>query len=115
MKRAGSDALLRKIALKLPEAEERPHFDMPSFRVGKKIFATARLNERKAMVKLPLHLQEIACAKHPSAVAPVPGAWGQKGATFVMIDKIEESDFADLVASAWAAVAPKRLIAKAKR
>ena len=111
----GSDALLRKLALKLPEAEEAPHFGMPSFRVGKKIFATARLDERKAMLKLPRDLQEIACANYPDAVAPVPGYWGRNGATFVMIDKIKPHDLADLVASAWANAAPKRLRDQARR
>lgn len=115
MRAKGSDQLLRRIALKLPETTEAPHFEMPSFRVGKKIFATARLNERKAMLKLSLELQEIACAKFPKAVSPVPGAWGQKGATFVMIDEIDERDLADLVASAWAQIAPKRLRDAAKR
>src|SRR6188508_571796 len=31
----------RALALALPEAHEAPHFDLTSFRVGKKVFATA--------------------------------------------------------------------------
>lgn len=105
----GSTTLLRKYALKLPETIEAAHFDMPSFRVAGKIFATARFKERKAMLKLPRDLQLAMCAAHAGAIEPVPGTWGERGATFAFIDKIPESLFADLVASAWVNVAPKRV------
>jgi hypothetical protein len=35
---------IQKLALALPEAHEAPHFDLTSFRVGSKIFATAPLD-----------------------------------------------------------------------
>jgi len=35
---------IRRLALALPEAHEAPHFDLTSFRVGSKIFATAPLD-----------------------------------------------------------------------
>ncbi len=108
----GSDALLRSIALKLPEAEEKPHFDMPSFRVRGKIFATARLNEPKAMLKLPIALQEAMSAAHPGVIEPVPGYWGLTGATYVATDKIDKKLFADMVGAAWSGVAPKSLAAQ---
>jgi hypothetical protein len=106
----GSDGLLRSIALKLPETEEKSHFDMPSFRVRGKIFATARLNEPKVMLKLPVVLQEAMCAAHPRVIEPVPGYWGQGGATYVATDKVDKALFADLVGAAWASVAPKSLV-----
>lgn len=109
----GSDTLLRKIALALPEAEEKPHFDMPSFRVGGKIFATARLNEPKAMLKLPVPLQEAMIAAHPGVIEPVPGYWGRNGATFIATDKVDKKLFTDLVGAAWSSVAPKRLTGEA--
>jgi len=107
----GSDALLRKVALALPEATEAAHFDMPSFRVRGKIFATARVNEPKAMLKLPAALQQAMAAAHPGVIVPVPGYWGRNGATFVATDKCPKALLADLVASAWANVAPKALVA----
>jgi hypothetical protein len=105
----GSDALLRRIAMTLPEVEEKPHFDMPSFRVRGKIFATARLNEPKAMLKLPVVLQEAMNAEHAGVIEPVPGYWGRNGATFIATDKVDKKLFADLVGAAWATVAPKSL------
>ena len=111
-----SDRLLRKIALKLEGATEAPHFDMPSFRVRGKIFATARLNEPKAMLKLPRELQEAMSVAHPGVIEPVPGYWGQQGATFVATDTVNQKLFADLVASAWKhASAPKPKASPAKR
>ncbi len=107
----GSDAAVRKIALTLPEATESPHFDMPSFRVRGKIFATARLNEPKAMVKLAPEIQRAMAAKHPDLIEPVPGGWGAKGATFVRTDKASAALLRELLESAWAGVAPKTLVA----
>jgi hypothetical protein len=114
-RRAGSAAILRKLALALPQAVEAPHFDMPSFRVAGKIFATARLGEPKAMLKLPPELQAAMCAAHPGIIAPVPGAWGARGATVVATNQIDPGLLADLVASAWAHTAPKKLAAALKR
>jgi hypothetical protein len=105
----GSDALLRSIALKLPEVDEKPHFDMPSFRVRGKIFATARVNEQKAMLKLPIVLQEAMSVAHPGVIEAVPGYWGRNGATFIATDKIGKRLLIDLVGAAWAGVAPKSL------
>lgn len=104
----GSDVLLRKLALKLPDTTEEPHFDMPSFRVRGKIFATARLTEPKAMLKLPVELQQAMSAAHPGVIWPVPGAWGLKGATFVDTDRIDKKLLADLLASAWTAAHAKK-------
>ncbi|HVS64903.1 MAG TPA: MmcQ/YjbR family DNA-binding protein, partial [Thermoanaerobaculia bacterium] len=44
----------REIALALPEASEQPHWDMPSFRVGKRIFATLQPDDGTAVLKIPV-------------------------------------------------------------
>jgi hypothetical protein len=41
---------VRAIAMSLPEAEEKPHFERTSFRVGRKIFATMTADGDEAMV-----------------------------------------------------------------
>jgi hypothetical protein len=44
----------RRIALSLPETEERKHMNHPDFRVAGKIFATLGYPDKtRAMVKLP--------------------------------------------------------------
>jgi len=45
-------AAMRKLALALPEAEERAHHGHPDFRVRGKVFATLWPDERRAVVRL---------------------------------------------------------------
>lgn len=42
----------RKLALSFPDTEEKPHFDIPSFRYKDKIFATYHTKDNRAMLKL---------------------------------------------------------------
>jgi hypothetical protein len=102
---------IRRLALALPEAYEADHHGMPSFRVGKKIFATLRTAEPKMMVKLDPEDQHNLAEGHPGVIDPVPGYWGRQGSTFVMFDRCDEAMVASLLKLAWAGVAPKRLLA----
>jgi hypothetical protein len=80
--------MFRDMALALPGTEEQPHFDMPSFRIGKKIFATLREKENLAMLRLPVVSQSVFCSYDPAVFYPVPGGWGKQGATFVELSKV---------------------------
>ena len=51
-------AAIRKLALAMPDAVEATHFDLTSFRVDKKIFATANEDMPRCMVKLSPELQQ---------------------------------------------------------
>ncbi|HZZ36062.1 MAG TPA: MmcQ/YjbR family DNA-binding protein [Caulobacteraceae bacterium] len=106
-----SPADVRRIALALPEAYEADHHGMPSFRVGKKIFATLRTAEPKMMVKLDPEDQHNLAEGHPGVIAAVPGYWGRTGSTFVMFDQCDQTLVASLLKLAWSGVAPKRLLA----
>jgi hypothetical protein len=108
--KSGAGAI-RKMALAMPGAIEAPHFDLTSFRVNKKIFATANEDRPRCMVKLAPEVQDVMARAHPGVVTPVPGAWGRNGATWVATDKAPPALLRDLVASAWAGVAPKKLVA----
>jgi hypothetical protein len=101
--------IVRRLALKLPDAVEQPHFDFPSFRVRGRIFATARLNQPLAMLKLPVEVQQAMLVEHPEAFSLPPGAWGRNGATFVDTSQVDRALLADLLLTAWANVAPKTL------
>ncbi|MDQ6609859.1 MAG: MmcQ/YjbR family DNA-binding protein, partial [Bacteroidota bacterium] len=61
----------RTMALSLPGAEEQPHFNLPSFRINKKIFATLWENENRAMLKLSLISQSVFCSFNTSIFFPV--------------------------------------------
>jgi predicted DNA-binding protein (MmcQ/YjbR family) len=99
---------IRACALAQPEAYEAPHFDIASFRVGKKIFCTIHTAEPRIMLKLDPEDQ--ANLADGEAIAPVPGAWGRHGSTFVYYEKLAPERLAGLMRMAWANVAPKRLL-----
>jgi len=74
----------RRIALSLPEAEERAHMNHPDFRVGGKIFATLGYPDKsRGMVKLSPEQQHNFSKDYPGVFVPVKGAWGRRGATNV--------------------------------
>jgi hypothetical protein len=99
----------RALALALPEAIEEPHFDRPSFRVRKRIFATLRPAERLAVLKLSRTAQEALVASAPQTYALTP--WAHQGWTSVDLRRADAAELRELVAEAWAEVAPKRLVA----
>jgi hypothetical protein len=101
---------VRAIALALPEAAEAPHFHLTSFRVRGKIFATLGA-DRPLMLKLDPEDQANLAAGDPDRIAPVPGAWGRQGSTFVSFESFSPEALRPLIAMAWARAAPKRLAA----
>jgi len=98
----------RKIALSFPDTEELPHFDLTSFRVKKKIFATFHEKHNRAMVKLSLADQSVFCAYDKNIFFPVPGGWGKGGATFVDMNKVRKDMFKDALAAAYESVSAKK-------
>jgi len=102
----------RKSALSLPEAEEKPHFHLTSFRVKNKIFATIHADKNFMMVKLSVIDQSVFCSYHKDVIFPVPGAWGKQGATFINLKKVKKAMFLDALTTAWKTTAPAKLIEK---
>ena len=105
-------ATFRKWALALPDAVEAPHFDVPSFRVHKKIFATMRIKENRACLKLSPEDQSVFCAYDKSIFFPVNGYWGKQGFTFVDLKKVRKDMFKDALTAAYHEVADAK---KAKK
>ena len=99
---------LRRIALSLPEAYEQDHFGGPSWRVAKKIFATASSEKNRATLKLDRGRQMILFDARPDTFSPA--VWGALTWTYVELDRIDDGELATLVESAWRQVAPKALV-----
>ena len=91
----------RKSALELPEAEEKPHFHLTSFRVKNKIFASIHADKNYMMVKLSPLDQSVFCSYDKEVIFPVPGGWGKQGATFINLKKVRKSMFLDALNTAW--------------
>jgi hypothetical protein len=102
---------IRAVALSLPEAEEVPHFDRPSFRVRGKIFATLPPGGELVVLRVPELVKESLKQSDPDAHVALPGGWDRGGWTQLAIGRMDAGKMADLVRLAWRGVAPKRLVA----
>ena len=81
----------RRLALSIPEAEERAHMGHPDFRVRGKIFATLGYpDEGWGMVKLNPEQQYELVRVNPDVFTPVKGTWGRHGATSVRLARADE-------------------------
>src|ERR1700728_4981904 len=88
-----SSDLFRKMALGIPGASESSHMNHPDFRIGGKVFATLGYpDENCGMVKLTPEQQRSFVEKAPGIFNPCKGAWGQRGATSVVLASAKESE-----------------------
>ena len=103
----------RRLALSLPGAEEGSHFGNTDFRVGGKIFATLSL-QREGYGVLLLSPDEQAgmVTDAPEIFSPVPGGWGRKGSTRVLLSKVTPDVLQGALRMAWQRKAPKKLLPK---
>src|ERR1700758_3084504 len=103
----------RKLALSLPETEERSHMNHPDFRVAGKIFATLGYPDKtRGMVKLSPEDQHYFSKDHPDVFIPVKGTWGRRGATSIQLKGASKEVVAKAIQAAWRNTAPKRLIGR---
>ena len=97
------------MALSFPDAVELPHFDIPSFRIKGRIFATVWVKDNRAMLKLTPIDQSVFCSFDQRIFFPVPGAWGTKGATLVELSKVRKDMLLDALGMSYnGVVSPKR-------
>ncbi len=98
---------IRKMSLALEGTEELPHFEKPSFRIKKKIFATLDLKNNRVCLKLSLVDQSVFSAFDSSVIYPVPNSWGKQGWTFVELAKVRKDMLKDALSCAYAEVGKK--------
>jgi hypothetical protein len=91
---------LRRIALSLAGTTEAPHFDRTAFR-AKRIYVTLAADEKTANFIFTLEEQEFKCMMAPEAFAPVPNAWGKRGATTAILSKLTIAELEDALRTAW--------------
>ena len=101
---------VRHWALSLPEATEEPHFDMSSFRIGGKIFATVAPEGSTLNVFVDESEIRAFVAASPSVFEEL--WWGRKlRGVRVNLSAASEAEVFELLEGAWRRKAPKRLIA----
>ncbi len=106
----------QRIALSLPEAVEGQHFAHPDFRVDGKIFATLGLAKEGFGVLLLTPEQQAGMIEdEPKLFSPVPGGWGRKGSTRVLLAKVPREHFRSSASHRVAAKSPEAVARYAKR
>jgi predicted DNA-binding protein (MmcQ/YjbR family) len=97
------------MALSFPDANEAPHFEINSFRVRQKIFATLNATENRATIKLSEIDQSVFCCNE-ELMFPVPNKWGKQGWTHINLKTIPKEMCLDALTKSYCEVAPKKLV-----
>ena len=102
---------VRAFALSLPGAAEEPHFDKTSFRVRKKIFATAPPGGSYLHVFVADDEVAASVAEDPGAFEPL--LWGkQVRGLRVRLAAAQQDRVAELLEESWRRKAPANLVAE---
>src|ERR1700749_585432 len=98
---------LRRIALSLDGTTEAPHFERTAFKAAR-IYATLPPDGRTANIRLSLEEQEFKCMLAPQAFAPIPNAWGRRGATTATLGKLKVAELKSALETAYQHALPKK-------
>ena len=103
---------VRRLALSLPEASEKPHFHLASFRVNGKIFATLAPDGSYLNVFVDDTLREVMAAVDPHAYETL---WrGESAYLHVHVGAAKAKDVQTLLQASWERKAPKKLLSQSK-
>ena len=99
----------RGLALRLPATHEEPHFDLTSFRVGTKIFATAPADGDHLRIFVDEHEIHACVAEDPEVFGEL--WWGKRlSGLKVMLAEADPQRVAELLEESWRRKAPKKVI-----
>ena len=99
----------RSYALSLPETTEEPHFDLTSFRVRGKIFATSPPGETHVHIFVDEDSRAPLIAAYPDSYEPL--VWGSKVVGVrVTLARVDATTVCRLLLESWRRKAPKRLV-----
>jgi hypothetical protein len=98
---------LRRLALALEGTTEAPHFDRIAFK-ARRIYVTLAADGETANFMFSPEQQEFKCMMAPEAFAPVPNAWGKRGATTAVLSKLTTEELDDALRTAWSRAVPKK-------
>lgn len=102
----------RRYALSLPETTEEPHFELGSFRVRGKIFATIPGGGEQLRIFVGIDEVQALIAENPTAFEQI--VWGKRvvpNGVCVNLAAADASVVRELLEEAWRLRAPKRVVA----
>jgi hypothetical protein len=92
----------RRIALRLPGAQEGSHMGSPDFRVGGRIFATLAAQKLGyGNLMLDPEQQAAFVQELPEIFIPVAGGWGRNGATHLKLAAATQDVVEGALRAAW--------------
>lgn len=100
---------VRRLALELPQAEERETWETATFRVRNRIFVMFSDRERELWVKSTHDEQRALISMDPDTFF-VPPYVGPNGWIGVRIQTVDPDELRELITEAWRLTAPKRLV-----
>jgi environmental stress-induced protein Ves len=112
---AVSAARARDLTLSLHEVSEAPHWQRVAFRTPRKIFATLDAEARDLNLMFDQDMRDFYCEQAPHAFSPVPGGWGQRGATRCDLLTVDEADLISALHAAHKLAAPKPAAPSSRR
>lgn len=98
---------VRQMVLKFDHVEEVPHFEKPSFRIRKKIFATLDVKHHRVCLKMTEVDQDLYTLAGQGSVYPVPNAWGKQGWTYFELTKVRKKLLGEALSAAYLHVSKK--------
>jgi hypothetical protein len=102
-------AMLRRLALALPAAEEGTSYGTPCWRVRRTFFARLREDGESVVVKVDPGEGEILLAAEPEVFFVTPHYHGYP-LVLVRLAAIEEDELAEVLAESWRRAAPAKLL-----
>jgi hypothetical protein len=103
---------VRRLALALPATTEKPSYGEPGFRVKDKLFACVREREDQEVLVAwcaDLGEKEALLASDPDKFFTTPHYDGH-ASVLVRLAAVDEDELAEVLADAWRARAPRRLV-----
>jgi predicted DNA-binding protein (MmcQ/YjbR family) len=96
------------LAMAMPGAEQKSHFENVDFRVRNKIFASFTYPDMMTLKLDPEHARML-IGTDSDTYALHQGVWGRRGWIRVTLSRIAADELADLIHESWSRVAPKRI------
>lgn len=94
-------AAFRRLALALPDTVEGEHHGHPDFRAHGRVIASLHPDGQRAMVRVPVPVQQRLVAAHAGAFELANGAWGRAGCLMLRLADAEAAVVRDALTEAW--------------
>ncbi|MEA2451064.1 MAG: hypothetical protein QOG63_2996 [Thermoleophilaceae bacterium] len=101
---------VRRLALGLPESNEKPCYGTPGFYVRNNLFARIRSDDETVVVKVDIGERELLMGAEPETFF-ITDHYREYPSVLVRLEAIEEDELLEVLTDSWRRVAPKRLLA----